>query len=623
MKDGIERGPVVMGNVTKSELLLPGIDAQKRYASGVGIGIENRVLTASTMMVSCPLGHLKKKATLLDTDDWIAIRWLHKREEKSIRAISRDFGRSRKTVRKYVRDPDPPRYTLSRPRQRPVSDQWRAKVKEILDSDKEAPRKQRHTAKRIFDRLVSEQGYEGSERTIRNVVAEIKNKPATKASIPLLFQAGKDAQVDFGESYAYLGGPLVKLQGFEMRMCYSRKKFLQYFPSTDKEAFLEGHVKAFEYYGGVCERLSYDNASAIVAGVGKGKSRTLTKEFKELKGYYNFEANFCQPGIEGAHEKGGIESSVGFSRRNWMVPPPRFESLEELNKYLVQKCLEDEDRTVDGQDQTIGEAWKMEKPMLLPLPAKPFDPVVKSGGLVDSYCTVPLKETHYSVPANYVGKALVIRSYWNRVEISNGMEIVAEHPRSYKKGEYVLRPEHYLDLLERRPNAVPYARPLLQYEWPAGYWELYQKMVEDIGPSKGGRDFIRILKSHVKYGSKIVAGAIAEAHKLGVANADFIMSLIDKVRITLSAPEATDLSNHQELAAVKVSMYPAPAQYNVLFSEGGVSNGERIACGISEAAAPIDDSQVMRAASGGSRVEQSKLSGLPVLSLRTRGTGTG
>ena len=559
--------------------LVSEIDTPSRYALESIADIKKATLTASTIMVSCrPNWDLEKKASLLDTDDWTAIRWLHGREGKSARAISREFGMSRKTVKKYVENPDAPRYTLRQPRQKPVSDRWIAKVKEILDKDKEAPRKQRHTAKRIFDRLVSEQDYEGSERTIRNVVADLKNKPAAKASVPLLFQPGKDAQVDFGESYAYLGGPLVKLQGFEIRMCFSRKKFIQYFPSTDKEAFLEGHVRAFEYFEGVCERLSYDNASALVANVGQGKNRKLTKEFKELKGYYNFETNFCQPGLEGAHEKGGIESSVGFSRRNWMVPPPTFDSLEELNKYILQKCREDEARTVDGQEQAIGEAWETEKQLLAPLPARAFDPAVKSGGLVDNYCTVPLKETHYSVPSRYVGKALVIRAYWDHVVISDGMEVVAEHPRSYKKGEYILSPEHYLDLLEKRPHAVPYARPLLQYEWPEGYWELYQKMVGDIGPSEAGRDFIRILKSHVKYGAAIVAKAVAEAHRLGVANADFVMSMIDKTRLTLSAPETADLSNHEELAAVKVSMYPAPEQYDLLHGERGVSNdNERVA----------------------------------------------
>lgn len=541
--------------------------------------IEEVALTAETIMVSCPNRDLEKMAPLLDVNDWTSIRWLHFREGRSARWIAKEFAMSRKTVGKYLKEPDAPKYMLGRPRAKPVADEWRKSVEEIIEKDKDAPRKQRHTAHRIYERLVKEQGYTGSARTIRQLVADIKNKPAANASIPLLFQPGKDAQVDFGESYANLAGQLEKLQGFEMRLSYSRRKFIQYFPSTDKEAFLEGHVRALEHFGGVVERVSYDNLSAAVAHVGSGKNRTLTREFKELTGYYNFKTNFCRPGEEGAHEKGGVESSIGFSRRNWMVPPPEFNSLDELNKYILQKCVEDETRTVDGQAQTIGEAWEIEKPMLLPLPARAFDPAVRSGSLVDNYCTVSLKNSHYSVPAKYVGKGLTIRAYWNRVVISDGINIVAEHPRTYKKDEYVLRPEHYLDLLEKRPHAVPYARPLLQYEWPEGYWEFYQEMVADVGPGQAGRDFIQILKSHVKYGSEIAGKAVAEARRLGAASADFVVAMIDHARLTESTVETADLSNHEELAAVKVTMYPAPEQYNVLLNERGVSNdGERVAC---------------------------------------------
>jgi transposase len=456
-----------------------------------------------------------------------------------------------------------------------VADQWRTRIEEILEADKDAPRKQRHTARRIYCRLAEEEGYAGSERTIRQVVAALKNKPAAKASVPLVFQPGRDAQVDFGESYADIAGRRVKFHGFEMRLNYSRKKFVQYFPSTDKEAFLEGHVRAFEYFGGVVARLSYDNLSAGVAHVGKGKVRVLTNEFKELKGYYNFDTNFCQPGEEGAHEKGGVESGIGFSRRNWMVPVPAFDSLTQLNEYILQKCLEDEQRQVAGEDQTIGQAWQKEGPALLPLPARPFDPAVNHGALVDNYCTVSLKDSHYSVPAKYVGKGLTIRAYWDRLKITDGLTVIAEHPRTYQKDEYILRPEHYLDLLERRPHAVPYARPLLQHAWPDGYWPFYQKMVQDLGPGPAGRDFIRILKNHVKYGAELVGNAIREAAKLGAANADFVIALVDQARLKTTAPEATDIDSYPQLAGVKVTMYPAPEQYcKLLTAAGGINHDD-------------------------------------------------
>jgi transposase len=529
-----------------------------------------------TIMVSCPIADLEKKAPLLTLEDWTSIRWLYFRERKSARWIAKEFRISRKTVAKYLEKPDVPRYTLSQSRAKPVADQWRTRIETIIETDKDAPRKQRHTARRIYNRLVEEAGYSGSERTIRHLVAELKNKPAAKASIPLTFQPAQDAQVDFGESYADIAGQRVKLHGFEMRLNYSRKKFIQYFPSTNKEAFLEGHVQAFEFFAGVVERLSYDNLGAAVAGIGKGKDRILTQEFKALKGYYNFKTNFCQPGKEGAHEKGGVESGIGFSRRNWMVPVPAFDSLAQLNNYILRKCLEDEQRQVDGEDQTIAQAWQKEHPLLLPLPARPFDPAVHHGSLVDNYCTVRLNDSHYSVPAKYVGKGLAIRAYWDRLEITDGLTVVAEHQRTYQKDEYVLQPEHYLDLLERRPNSIPYARPLLQHAWPKGYWEFYQKMVQDVGPGPAGRDFIRILKIHVKYGAALVGNAIEESRQLGSVSADFVIALIDRTRLTVMVPEVTDIDAHPHLASIKVTMCPAPEQYQALLAGGISCDDDRI-----------------------------------------------
>jgi hypothetical protein len=379
-----------------------------------------------------------------------------------------------------------------------------------------------------------------------------------------------------------------------MRLNYSRKKFIQFFPSTDKEAFLAGHVQAFAYFSGVVTRISYDNLSAAVAHVKKGKQRDLTREFKQLKGYYNFETNFCQPGEEGAHEKGGVESGIGFSRRNWMVPVPAFDSLEQLNHYVLQKCVEDEARTVDGEQQTIGEAWRKEQPLLLALPARPFDPVVCHGGLVDNYCTVQLKNNHYSVPARYVGKGLTIRAYWDRLQITDGLKIIAEHRRSYNKDEYILNPEHYLELLERRPNAVPYARPLVQHQWPNGYWELYKKMVDRVGPGEAGRDFIRVLQSHVKYGGELVGNAVARALELGQTNADFIISTVDRQRmVSMTPPEAIDIDSHEQLACIRVTICPPPEQYQALIRrDGGVDHDdERVAQGLHEAFALTDSSE--------------------------------
>ena len=264
---------------------------------------------------------------MIDDDTWVSMRLLHLRQGKSKSWIARELGVSRNTVAKYLVTPEAPKYRESGPRGRPIFDKWEEHVRKILEDDRNAPVKQKHTANRVYQRLVDEYGFAGSPRTIRHMVAEIKNKPARSASLPLVFEPGKDAQIDFGESYIDLDGQRTKIYVFEMRLNYSRKKFVTAVIAANMESFVDAHVQAFEFFGGVPERLSYDNLKLAVVKVGSGKERTLTKKFKELSGFYSFESNFCKPGIESAHEKGGVEGGIGFSRRNWLVPVPKVETI--------------------------------------------------------------------------------------------------------------------------------------------------------------------------------------------------------------------------------------------------------------------------------------------------------
>lgn len=504
---------------------------------------------------------------MIDDDVWHSLRVLHFRQGKSKKWIAEEFGLSRNTVAKYLEHPEPPEYRIRQPRARPVASKWEEHVRLILAEDQDAPRKQKHTSKRIFDRLVIEQGYAGSERTIRSLVSSLRSNASSRAFVPLMFAPGKDAQVDFGESYVDLDGVRTKLYGFEMRLNYSRRKFQMYFRSPNMESFLEAHVRAFQFFGGVPERISYDNLGLAVVRVGKGRDRTLTKSFKRLMGYYSFSANFCTPGKQGAHEKGGVESGIGYSRRNWMVPVPRCASLDELNEGLVEKCVADGCRTVAGQSQSIDEAFAAECPLLLALPPAPFDSGVrKSACCVDSYQTVIFDRNRYSVPTKFVGKPLSFRAYWDRVQISSGSEVVVEHPRSYSEGEYILLPEHYFDLLERRPQAVAYARPLLHAQWPPAYWQCYKDMSATLGLSRAGKDFVRILRCHAQYGSDRTVAAIEEARIAGALNADVIVQILDRARLTPMLVEPLDVSDRPELASVTVALLET-SEYQKLLGE--------------------------------------------------------
>jgi transposase len=493
---------------------------------------------------------------MIDQDAWASIRLLHLRQGKSKSWIARELGIARNTVAKYLKDCEAPKYRVTQPRGRPVSDKWREHVRKILEDDRDAPHKQKHTAKRIYDRLVAEHQFTGSQRTVRALVADIKNKPGAKAGLPLQFGPGKDAQVDFGESYADIAGVRTKLQVFELRLNYSRKKFVMAVMSANMESFMEAHVRAFEFLGGVPERLTYDNLGLAVVQVGKGKQRTLTKKFKELKGFYAFESNFCTVGLEGAHEKGGVEGGIGFSRRNWMVPVPKVESLEELNAILERRCVSDGKRTVAGETETIDAAFEREKPALLALQERRFDPGTARGGAIpDSYQTVVYESNRYSVPNKCVGKPLRVRAYMDKLVFATGIEVVAEHRRTYEKHSYVLAPEHYLDQLERKPHAVPYARPLLQTEWPEGYWSFYKRLVDERGASDGGKDFIRILRCHMQHGAMLTAQAIRECASLGRISADAVLQVVGQVKLAKSVQcQPLSLDEHPSLREYSVQL---------------------------------------------------------------------
>lgn len=514
------------------------------------------------------LGSRKLTASMIDQDTWVAVRLLHHRQSKSKSWIARELGIARNTVAKYLKDSDAPKYVSTRPRGRPIADKWEEHVRKILEDDRNAPRKQKHTAKRIFDRLVAEHQYTGSERTVRYLVADIKNKPAQKACLPLQFEPGKDAQVDFGESYADIDGVRTKLQVFEMRLNYSRKKFVMAVRAANMESFMEAHVRAFEFLGGTPQQLTYDNLSLAVVRVGTGKDRKLTKKFKELKGFYAFESNFCTPGIKGAHEKGGVEGGIGFSRRNWMVPVPKVGSLEELNEMLLRRCVEDGDRVVEGQSETIQEAFSRERTFLLALPQHRFDPgTARSNVIADSYQTVVYESNRYSVPHKYVGRPLRVRAYMDKLVFSVATEVVAEHRRVYDKESYCLNPEHYLEQLEKKPNAVPYARPLLQAEWPEGYWSFYKRLVEQKGPSEGGRDFVRLLRCHMQHGGTRTAQAIQECSEVGLISVDAVLQLVAQSRYaTNMAVTQLDLTEHPTLRGYAVELEET-ARYQILLGE--------------------------------------------------------
>ena len=454
-------------------------------------------------------------------------------EEKSIRQIARDLKCSRPTVRKAIGSPEPTEYTLSMSRPAPVLGPYKERIKELLAENQRLPRKQRYTGRKIYQ-AVQQEGYAGSESTVRGYIARLRRtKKRMQVYLPLEFDPGTDAQVDWGEGVAIIAGTRVTVQLFYMRLCYSRKLFMMAFPNQKQEAFFEGHVRAFQHFQGVPQRISYDNLKVAVLRILEGRNRQEQESFIVLRSHYLFESRFCTPGQ--GHEKGRVEKGVGYGRRNFMVPLPNVSSFEALNEHLLAQCVTDDRRRVDRQPVTIGDAWEMEKPHLLPLPERDFDCCVTRPATLNRYCQVVLDTNRYSVPADKAYRNLVIKAYPFRVDILHLKGVIASHPRAYGREQDILDPLHYLPLLEQRPGAFEHAKPLRRWrkEWPPVYERFLERLQEQGLNGQGIREFVRVLKLHRDHPAGMVAQAVEQALEYGCIHADGVELCLRQ----LSAPD--------------------------------------------------------------------------------------
>lgn len=363
----------------------------------------------------------------------------------SIREISRLTGWSRQTVRKTLAAPaEPPVYSQTRPRPSPVMDPYIDVVKSWLDADGSAPRKQRHTAKRIYDRLVDEHGFTGAEVTVRQAVARLRGKHV-EAFVPLEAPWGRIMQADFGGAVVTVAGQRREVALFCMRAKASKVPFVVALPSEKLESLLAGHVLAFEFFGGIPAEIWYDNPKTAVTKILSGPHRIEHERLSALRAHYVFDSHFCTPSR--GNEKGSVENLVGFVRRNALVPHTRsFASMEALNAHLRAWCERQRDRHSD--------AWDIESVALGALPMHPFQASVSRPVVASKTSMVTVDRVRYSIPVTHVGRTLRSECFTDRVEIFDGAERIALHHRSYERGATVLDLAHYLDAFERKPRAA-------------------------------------------------------------------------------------------------------------------------------------------------------------------------
>ena len=464
-----------------------------------------------------------------------------------------------RTLKKILSHDAPPGYRQQQPRPKRKLARFLPIIHEILESDPKRPKKQRHTAWRIFQRLRTEYGYDGGYTTVKDAVRSWKQSHQ-EVFLPLSHPPG-EAQVDFGEATILQGGVETKVALFVMTLPYSGAIFLQAFPRECTETFLEGHRRAFEYFGGVPRRISYDNSAIAVIEVFSGRERKLTKEFLRLQSHYLFEEHFCL--VRRPNEKGHVERLIGFARRNFLVPPPQVDSLESLNEQLRQQCRNDLREQTRGKPACKQELLTDDQAAFLPLPHQPFEARRISAGTSNSESLVRFDTNDYSVPVQYAHRKLLVVATVEEVRLVYEDRLVARHRRCWERERIFFEPVHYLALLERKPGGFDYARPLENWNLPERY-ALLRRRLEAADSRHGTRSFIRILRLLEKFSLSQLTEAIEYALDIDVIDVDSVRTILEHRR---NMPvELFSLDGRPHLASVHVETTSVTA-YQVLLEE--------------------------------------------------------
>jgi len=426
---------------------------------------------------------------MLRVDDYERIRRLVIVDGASQRDAARQLRHSRKTITKALQHSVPPGYRRSRPVVRPVIDPVVHIIDAWLEGDKQRPPKQRHTAQRVFERLRDEYGFSGSASAVRRYVA---HKKATSGEVffALEFDPGEEAQVDWGQARCVIGGAERKVCLFCMRLCHSTASFVRAYERENQESLLDGHVRAFAFFGGVPRRCAYDNMKTAVLSVGKGRQRRLTEKFRELRSHYLFQTRFCN--VARAHEKGHVENLVQRSQRRFMTPLPEVASLEELNDHLLRECERDLDEGARTRGPTRRELLEGEREGMLPVPEAPFAACRQESTFATKQALVRFDTNDYSVPVRWAYHQVVVKGFVDRVELYAGAERAAVHARSYGAGEFILDPYHYIPLLESKPGGLYNARAFKGEPWGEDFTRMRTELQYRYG-GEGTRKFVDLL----------------------------------------------------------------------------------------------------------------------------------
>ena len=439
----------------------------------------------------------------------------------SERAAARHFGISRESVKKMLSFSVPPGYRRSAPVRRPKLDGFTEIIEQWLRDDLVQRAKQRHTAKRVFERLRDEHGFTGGYTIVKDYIREHRRR-GREMFVPLHHPPGH-AQADFGEAAVVIGGVEQTAHFFAFDLPHSDASFVRAYPAATAEAWVDGHVHAFAFFGGVPQSVLYDNDRCLVARILPDGTRKRATLFSGFLSHYLIRDRYGRPGK--GNDKGAVEGLVGWARRTFMVPLPRFATWEDFNVWLEAQCRKRQAEILRGHAETIGARLARDLEAMADLPAAPFDACDQATGRVSSQALVRYKTNDYSVPVAYGHRDVWVRGYVDEVVIGCGGEIVARHPRCYDREDMIFDPVHYLPLIEKKIDALDQAAPLAEWDLPAEFQTL-RRLMEARMIRAGRREYVQVLRLLETFDLDDLHAAVKAALRMGAVGFDAVKHLV-------------------------------------------------------------------------------------------------
>ncbi len=482
-------------------------------------------------------------------------------EGMSQREAARHFGISRDSVRKMLSFSVPPGYRRKAPVRRPKLDGFTAIIDAWLEADRGVHRKQRHTAKRVFERLRDEHGFTGGYTIVKDYLRE-QERRGREMFVPLAHPPGH-AQADFGEAMVIIGGIEQKAHYFAFDLPHSDACYVRAYPAATSEAWVDGHVHAFAFFGRVPVSVLYDNDRCLVSRILPDGTRKRAQLFSGFLSHYLIRDRYGRPGK--GNDKGGVEGLVGWARRNFMVPLPRFPSWEAFNAWLEEQCRKRQDDVLRGHAETIGQRLARDLAAMADLPPAPFEACDQASGRVSSQALVRYKTNDYSVPVAYGHRDVWLRGYVDQVVIGCGGDVIARHRRSYEREDVVFDPVHYLPLIEQKINALDQAAPLADWDLPVEF-ETLRRLMEARMLKAGRREFVQVLRLLETFELDDLHAAVKTALRMGAIGFDAVKHLV--LCQVEKRPPKLDLDVYPYLPRANVAKTSA-ASYMCLVSGDG------------------------------------------------------